>query len=48
MRHLQVALVPLPALLALPSGASAQDSAAPKGALPHWLPNERWVYQPVR
>lgn len=25
--------------------AQAQDSDAPKGALPHWLPTEEWVYQ---
>lgn len=25
--------------------AGAQDSMAPKGALPHWLPTERWVYE---
>ncbi len=25
--------------------AQAQDSDAPKGALPHWLPTEQWVYQ---
>lgn len=25
--------------------AAAQDSDAPKGALPHWLPSETWVYQ---
>lgn len=36
------------ALLAVagPAGpARAQDSDAPKGALPHWLPTEQWVYQ---
>jgi len=25
--------------------AAAQDSDAPRGALPHWLPTEMWVYQ---
>jgi Tol biopolymer transport system component len=25
--------------------ASAQDSLAPKGALPHWIPNDDWVYE---
>ena len=25
--------------------AAAQDDQAPKGALPHWLPSEQWVYQ---
>lgn len=25
--------------------ASAQDPDAPRGALPHWLPTEMWVYQ---
>lgn len=30
-------------LAAAPAGA--QDSDAPKGALPHWLPTEQWVYQ---
>src|SRR5690349_1880058 len=27
------------------STASAQDSLAPKGALPHWIPNDDWVYE---
>ncbi len=35
----------LGALLAGTDGARAQDSAAPDGALPHWLPSETWVYQ---
>jgi hypothetical protein len=34
----------LVALAAAPA-AHAQDSDAPPGALPHWLPNEAWVYQ---
>lgn len=25
--------------------ASAQDSGAPPGALPHWIPNDDWVYE---
>ena len=25
--------------------ASAQDSGAPPGALPHWIPNDPWVYE---
>ena len=31
-------------VLAVPA-AQAQDSDAPPGALPHWLPSEMWVYQ---
>jgi Tol biopolymer transport system component len=33
------------AALALPTAAAAQDSAAPDGADPSWLPNEEWVNQ---
>jgi WD40 repeat protein len=33
------------ALLAAAPAAQAQDSAAPPGALPHWLPTEQWVYE---
>jgi len=32
-------------LLACAAPAAAQDSAAPPGALPHWLPTESWVYE---
>src|SRR5687768_17180398 len=32
-------------LLLCPATAAAQDSDAPPGALPHWLPTEEWVYQ---
>lgn len=32
-------------VLAAPAAARAQDSQAPPGALPHYLPPERWVYQ---
>lgn len=28
-----------------PCAAWGQDSDAPRGALPHWLPSEDWVYQ---
>ncbi|MEA2188151.1 MAG: hypothetical protein QOK16_3162, partial [Solirubrobacteraceae bacterium] len=31
------------AALGLPAPAAAQDSAAPDGADPSWLPNEEWV-----
>lgn len=44
MRPVPLAL--LAALCAVLAGpAMAQDSEAPKGALPHYLPPERWVYQ---
>src|SRR5918999_266670 len=33
------------ALLGAAPAARAQDSDAPPGALPHWLPTEEWVYQ---
>ncbi|MBA2348180.1 MAG: PD40 domain-containing protein [Solirubrobacterales bacterium] len=45
MRRSGLALLLVLSTLALPADVLAQDSAAPKGALPHWLPNERWVYQ---
>ncbi len=45
MRRRAPALLLAVIVLVFPAGAVAQDSAAPKGALPHWLPNERWVYQ---
>jgi Tol biopolymer transport system component len=32
-------------LLASAPVAAAQDSDAPPGALPHWLPSEAWVYE---
>jgi hypothetical protein len=32
-------------LLVAAPAARAQDSDAPPGALPHWLPTEEWVYQ---
>ncbi|MTD46714.1 hypothetical protein GKE82_21075 [Conexibacter sp. W3-3-2] len=38
-------LAALAALLLLAPTAVAQDSDAPAGALPHWLPTEQWVYQ---
>ena len=38
-------LLSLVACLACAAPAGAQDSAAPKDALPHWLPSETWVYQ---
>ena len=38
-------LVALLALAATAAPAHAQDSDAPPGALPHWLPTEQWVYQ---
>ena len=39
------AVLAVAALLAVAPGASAQDSLAPKGALPHWIPNDDWVYE---
>ena len=46
MRRLLIALLTvLTGLLASGGVAAAQDSAAPEGALPHWLPSETWVYQ---
>lgn len=39
------AILLLTAALVLADDARAQDSAAPDGALPHWLPSETWVYQ---
>jgi hypothetical protein len=38
-----LALVLLALLLAVPAAARAQDSDAPPGADPSWLPNEEWV-----
>jgi len=38
-----VVALALSLLCAVP--AAAQDPDAPAGALAHWLPNERWVYQ---
>jgi hypothetical protein len=43
--RLLVATVAALALLLVPASARAQDSDAPPGALPHWLPSEQWVYQ---
>ncbi|HEX2087877.1 MAG TPA: hypothetical protein VHF89_19480 [Solirubrobacteraceae bacterium] len=43
--RLRAAVAATIVLAALPAAASAQDSAAPPGALPHWLPTEEWVYQ---
>jgi Tol biopolymer transport system component len=40
-----VAVLVLAALLLSAPQASAQDSLAPKGALPHWIPNDDWVYE---
>lgn len=44
MRPLAGLLAVLALLVAAPA-ALAQDSDAPPGALPHWLPTEEWVYQ---
>ncbi|HEX8123066.1 MAG TPA: hypothetical protein VF549_17580 [Solirubrobacteraceae bacterium] len=43
--RVRIALATTLALLAAAPAARAQDSAAPPGALPHWLPTEQWVYQ---
>jgi Tol biopolymer transport system component len=40
-----VAVLVLGAALAVAPDADAQDSLAPKGALPHWIPNDDWVYE---
>lgn len=45
MRPSLAAALAVCALLLCPSLVSAQDSLAPKGALPHWLPTKRWVYE---
>jgi hypothetical protein len=42
---MRLPLVAVVALLLLPPATAAQDSDAPPGALPHWLPTEDWVYQ---
>ena len=36
-------LITVVGCLALPAAAAAQDSMAPRGADPSWLPNEEWV-----
>jgi hypothetical protein len=43
-RLLALAACTLAVLLAGPA-AHAQDSDAPPGALPHWIPTEDWVYE---
>ncbi len=43
-RYLAVLALGL-ALWLAPDDASAQDSLAPEGALPHWIPNDDWVYE---
>jgi hypothetical protein len=40
-----VAVLALGAVFASAPDAVAQDSLAPKGALPHWIPNDDWVYE---
>jgi Tol biopolymer transport system component len=40
-----VAMLVLAASFVGVPAASAQDSLAPKGALPHWIPNDDWVYE---
>jgi Tol biopolymer transport system component len=45
MRPLAALLAAVVALAAAAGPAAAQDSDAPPGALPHWLPTEEWVYQ---
>jgi Tol biopolymer transport system component len=42
-RSFAIAAVVLAALLATAGAAQAQDSDAPNGAPPNWLPNEEWV-----
>src|ERR687894_2735079 len=42
---MRVLVAVLAVLLLIPAAAAAQDSDAPPGALPHWLPTEEWVYQ---
>ncbi|MEI2701533.1 MAG: hypothetical protein V9E83_03925 [Baekduia sp.] len=43
MRRSLVSLFVLAAVAAAPAAATAQDSLAPPGADPSWLPNEEWV-----
>ncbi len=45
MRRVALTVLALCALLVAAPAAGAQDSLAPKGALPHWLPTEKWVYE---
>jgi Tol biopolymer transport system component len=45
MRVIATVLALSAVLLSTAPAAVAQDSDAPRGALPHWLPSERWVYQ---
>lgn len=45
MRRLTLAALVLAAVLLCAPTAGAQDSLAPKGALPHWLPTKQWVYE---
>ena len=40
-----LAVIAAIAFAAAAAPAHAQDSDAPAGALPHWLPSEEWVYQ---
>jgi Tol biopolymer transport system component len=40
-----VVLLGIVASLVGAPAASAQDSLAPEGALPHWIPNDDWVYE---
>ena len=45
MRRVVLVTLILAVVLVAAPAASAQDSLAPKGALPHWLPTKRWVYE---
>lgn len=45
MHRIAFTMLAVCALLAAAPAAGAQDSLAPKGALPHWLPTEQWVYE---
>jgi Tol biopolymer transport system component len=39
------AVLAVAAVLAFAPAGAAQDSGAPPGALPHWIPNDDWVYE---
>jgi Tol biopolymer transport system component len=45
MHRVGVLVMAVVLALAAAPAARAQDSDAPPGALPHWLPTEQWVYQ---
>lgn len=45
IRRAASSILALAALLVATPSAAAQDSLAPRGALPHWLPTKKWVYE---